>query len=182
MARQVTFTFPSLLRFLRYYAVNTGYPSPDAAVRDWFRAPGMTSPESDIRFSAFLVALFEKIDKVISEPESCIRRRIAESPVLTDQEKTAALKDYPESFAGQFRLLMTVGQKFLAQGPLRTKFYADVMERAEEASSLLYVASILLKITLAVRKTAADPDIAENAQREVLGERTGWYVTWCFRF
>ena len=105
----------------------------------------MTSAESDIRFSAFLTALFEKVDEVISDPESCIRWRIAESPDLTDEEKKAALENYPESLAGQFRLLMTVGQKFSTQGPLRAKFYADVMERAEEASALLYVASILLK-------------------------------------
>ena len=136
----------------------------------------MSSSESDIRFSAFLTALFEKVDEVISDPESCIRRRIAESPDLTDEERNAALEDCPESLAGQFRLLMTVGQKFSAQGPLRTKFYADVMERAEEASSLLSVPSIVLKVTLAIRKTAANPDFTENTQQEVLGEQVRRYV------
>jgi len=144
--------FHLLFSFLRYNAVNPGYPPSDAEVRDWFRASRLTSSESDIRFSAFLAALFEKIDEVISKPESYIRQRIAESLDLTEEEKSAALQNYPKSLAGQFRLLMTVGQKFSAQGSLRTKFYADVMERADEASSRLYVASTLLTVKLAIRK------------------------------
>lgn len=66
-----------------------------------------------------------------------IRKRITDS-TLTQDEKNAALKNYPSSLPEQFRLFMTVGQKFTEQGPPRLKFYDDVLERADEASSLLY--------------------------------------------
>ncbi|KAF8324658.1 uncharacterized protein EI90DRAFT_3074728, partial [Cantharellus anzutake] len=43
--------------------------------------------------------------------------------------------DYPKSLAGQFRLFMTLGQRFGHQAPLRVQFYAEVLARAEELYS-----------------------------------------------
>ncbi|KAF8313034.1 uncharacterized protein EI90DRAFT_3092493, partial [Cantharellus anzutake] len=43
--------------------------------------------------------------------------------------------DYPKSLAGQFRLFMTLGQRFGHQAPLRVQFYEEVLARAEELYS-----------------------------------------------
>ncbi|KAF8326117.1 uncharacterized protein EI90DRAFT_3128266 [Cantharellus anzutake] len=89
------------------------YPAPDHDVLNWFTRINLKEHESDTRFSAFLTALFER---------------------LSSAEKSAALMRYPKSLAGQFRLFMTVGQRFGQQAPLRVQFYEEVLVRAEEAS------------------------------------------------
>ncbi|KAF8326793.1 uncharacterized protein EI90DRAFT_3069045 [Cantharellus anzutake] len=62
---------------------------------------------------------------------------IDSSSELSKAQKSAALSDYPKSLAGQFRLFMTVGQRFGQQAPLRVQFYNDVLVRADE----LYLSS-----------------------------------------
>jgi hypothetical protein len=98
--------------------------------------------------------LFEKILDVIKSPNPKIY--ITNSPDLSEVEKEAALRDYPESLAGQFRLFMTVGQQFDKQGPLRVQFYDGVLQRAGEASCLFYVAPVSLTAEAAIPKRIDD--------------------------
>jgi hypothetical protein len=75
---------------------------------------------------------------VINGPKGSILERIRGCAELSDADKAAAIRDYPDHLPGQFRLLMTVGQNFEKQGPLRTKFYDSVLSEADEARSLIY--------------------------------------------
>ncbi|KAF8328923.1 uncharacterized protein EI90DRAFT_3155623 [Cantharellus anzutake] len=110
-----------------------GYPAPDHDVLNWFTRINLKEHESDTRFSAFLTALFERVSNVIG-PRNSIKSIIASSSKPSSAEKSAALMRYPKSLAGQFRLFMTVGQRFGQQAPLRVQFYEEVLVRAEEAS------------------------------------------------
>ncbi|KAF8523256.1 hypothetical protein BU17DRAFT_85925 [Hysterangium stoloniferum] len=105
-------------------AGHQGYPAPDTAVLQWLTRCGLKSHESDDRFIAFLTALFEKILKVIDDPQF-IQQQISDSPDIERTEKEVALQNYPKSLPEQFRDFMTVGQTFDKQGPLRINFYAD---------------------------------------------------------
>ncbi|KAF8325609.1 uncharacterized protein EI90DRAFT_3072219 [Cantharellus anzutake] len=125
-----------------------GYPAPDHAILHWLTYPGLSQLASDDRFSAFLTALFEKLSDVLDDLKSRIK-----SSKLSDAEKTATLKNYPESLAEQFRLFMTVGQQFDEQGPLRVQFYKDVLNRANKASRLFYVAAMTLTVEAAIFST-----------------------------
>jgi hypothetical protein len=101
---------------------------------------------------------------VIDPPET-IRKRIIDS-ALTQDEKKAALENYPLSLPEQFRLFMTVGQKFTQQGSPRVKFYDDVLERADEASSLLYSGPVRLTVASAISQCSSgssDPPTEEIA-------------------
>lgn len=73
---------------------------------------------------------------MIKDPKAGILERIRGCAELSDAEKAAALRECPDSLSGQFRLLMTVGQKFEEQGPLRIQFYKSVLREANEASFL----------------------------------------------
>lgn len=114
---------------------------------DWLTRRGLNSQENDNRFSAFLTALFEEVYKVIKDPKAGILERIQGCADLSDADKAAALRDYPDSLSGQFRLFMTVGQKFERQGPLRIKFYDSVLREANEASLLYNAATVLFTAT-----------------------------------
>jgi hypothetical protein len=80
--------------------------------------------------------LFEEVYKVIKDPKAGILERIRGCAELSNADKAAALRDYPDSLPGQFRLFMTVGQNFELQGPLRIQFYDSVLREANEASFL----------------------------------------------
>ena len=84
---------------------------------------------------------------MIDDPQSDIRNRISECTELDEDEKMAALQNYPGSLPAQFRLFMTVGQRFEKQGPLRIDFFKRVLKGADEASLLLYAAPISLTRT-----------------------------------
>ncbi len=84
---------------------------------------------------------------MIKDPKAGILERIQGCADLSDADKAAALRDYPDSLSGQFRLFMTVGQKFERQGPLRIKFYDSVLREANEASLLYNAATVLFTAT-----------------------------------
>lgn len=115
-------------------SVLIGYPASDSCVRDWFKTPGYSPVQTDSRCCAFLTALFEKTLEIIRDPPNRILKAILESPDLTAEETTTARMDYPDNLPGQFRLFMTIGQKFSTQGDLRINFYDNVLKRADEAS------------------------------------------------
>jgi len=79
---------------------------------DWLTRRGFNSQENDNYLSAFLTALFEEVYTVIKDPKVGILERIRGCSDLSDDDKAAALCDYPDSLSGQFRLFMAVGQKF----------------------------------------------------------------------
>jgi hypothetical protein len=116
-----------------------GYPPSDSRVRDWFRAS--TYAESDVRFNAFLTALFEKTLEVVDNPEQIRMAISSESNKLPAAEQVDTEDGYPDTLPGQFRLYMTVGQTFTKQGDLRITFYNNVLERADEVSSQRYLSA-----------------------------------------
>jgi hypothetical protein len=122
----------------------TGYPPSDSQVRIWFKAPGLSPLQSDVRCSAFLTALLEKTLEIVEDPQRQIRNAIKESPNLTEDEKAAALNDYPIALQQQFRLFMTVGQTFSKQGDLRISFYDSVIDRANEVGFRWYSSAPML--------------------------------------
>ena len=73
---------------------------------------------------------------MFEDPKAGILERIRGCAELSDADKAEALHQYPESLSGQFRLFMTVGQTFEKQGPLRIKFYKNVLQEVNKASFL----------------------------------------------
>lgn len=73
---------------------------------------------------------------MIKDPKAGILERIRSCAELSNADKAAALRDYPDSLSGQFRLFMTVGQTFERQGPLRINFYDRVLREANEVRFL----------------------------------------------
>ncbi len=64
--------------------------------------------------------MFDEIYNMIKDPKG-ILERIQDCAELSDADKAAAIRDYPDHLPGQFRLLMTVGQNFERQGPNFTR-------------------------------------------------------------
>ncbi|KAF8328569.1 uncharacterized protein EI90DRAFT_3064614 [Cantharellus anzutake] len=78
---------------------------------------------------------------------------------------------YPKSLARQFRLFMTVGQRFGQQAPLRVQFYKGVLVRAEELYSSNWPMTPSKQKTLPgtfMTKTNATVELA-TVVRQVLG-------------
>jgi len=123
-----------------------------------------------MRFTAFLTALFETIHKVIDKPGT-IQKRITDS-TLTQGEKKAALTNFPLSFPEKFRLLMTVGQQFTEQGSPHVKFYDEVIERADEASFLLYPGPVRLSCISCFTVDFRDLRLPESRNRQILRFRS----------
>ena len=73
---------------------------------------------------------------MIKDPKAGILEQIWACPDLSDADKAAAQRDYPDSLSGQFRLFMTIGQTFERQGPLRINFYDRVIREANDVSFL----------------------------------------------
>jgi len=90
----------------------TGYPASDSQVRNWFKVPGLSPTQSDVRCSAFLTALLEETLKIVQDPKLQIHHAIKELSDLRDDERTTILGNYPTTPQEQFRLFMTVGQTF----------------------------------------------------------------------
>jgi hypothetical protein len=125
-----------------------GYPAPDASIRDWINKPLLNPAESDTRFAAFLVALFEETLQVIRNPESILAQILA-CPSIPDFEKCSIRDHYPDDLPGRFRLFMTAGQTFAKQGELRVEFYEKVIKRADAVRLLDARHASLLKFKLA---------------------------------
>jgi hypothetical protein len=88
--------------------------------------------------------LLEKTLEIVKDPPRHIRNAIKESPNLGEDERAAALNDYPTTLQKQFRLFMTVGQTFSKQGNLRINFYRSVVERADEVGFRWYSSAPML--------------------------------------
>jgi hypothetical protein len=140
----------------------TGYPASDSQVRIWFKAHGLSPAQSDVRCSAFLTALLEKVLEIVENPERQIRNAIKESPNLREDEKTAALNDYPITLQKQFRLFMTVGQTFSKQGDLRINFYDRVIERANEVGFRWYSSAPMLTAMYSYSRRPTRPEKAKH--------------------
>ncbi|OCH85212.1 hypothetical protein OBBRIDRAFT_839140 [Obba rivulosa] len=122
------------------------YPPPDSTLRDWLLKK---SAKATIRrtskhhidalaidngrafFYTFYAALFQTTARYIRKG---IRVAIEKEDTLDELQKSRALKSFPTSFAGQFRLFMSLGQTYHTQGILRRRFYQDVMEVADYLS------------------------------------------------
>jgi hypothetical protein len=102
---------------------------------------------SDVRSSAFITALLERTLEVIKDPQTQIRDKISNLPSLTEKTKADALRDYPNTIPEQFRLYMTIGQKYSEQGELRIQFYDEVIQRADYVGSRLYPSTAKLTAT-----------------------------------
>ena len=59
---------------------------------------------------------------------------------------------------------MTVGQRFTEQGSPRVKFYDDVIERADEASFLLYPEPVRLTVASAVSQWSSGSSHSPTAE------------------
>jgi hypothetical protein len=141
----------------------TGYPASDSKVRSWFKTPGLSPAQSDLRCSAFLTALLEKTLEIVEDPQRQIRNAIEKSPNLREDEKEVALNHYPIALQEQFRLFMTVGQTFSKQGDLRVNFYDRVIERANEVGFRWYSSGPMLT---AMYSYSMRPTRPENAKHQ----------------
>ena len=90
--------------------------------------------------------MLEKTLEIIKDPQAQIHDAISELPTLTEVEKADALQDYPDTLPGQFRLFMTIGQKFSNQGELRIDFYDRVLRRAKDVGTHLHPTATKLTV------------------------------------
>ena len=153
-----------------------GYPASDSQVRIWFKAAGGLSPEeSDVRCCAFLTALLEKTLEIVQDPQRQILKALKELPSLGEDEKAAALKDYPITLQKQFRLFMTVGQTFSKQGYLRINFYDRVIKRANEVGFRWYSSAPTLTTMYSYSGRPPRPEKAKH-QRASFIYQVSWVV------
>jgi hypothetical protein len=98
-----------------------GFPPSDGDVRDWLLL-SKTKMEAFDRSCAFLCATFTILLHYLQK---------------IDAELAAIGVSSDNSLAAKFRLLMTKNQTFSHQGPARRQFYADVLQLANQVSSII---------------------------------------------